>query len=65
MNPMNPFATRVQWINLNPDSLDSSHLRFFWKGSEKIHVASGLRAKTVAREKSVFGFFVSFAEKNP
>ena len=35
------------------------------KDSKKIHVASGLRAKIVAREKSVFGFFVSFAEKNP
>ena len=65
MNPMNPLATRIQWINLNPDSWDSSLLRFFGKGFEKIHVASDLRAKIVALEKSVFGFFVSFAEKNP
>ena len=35
------------------------------KDSKKVHVASGLHAKIVAREKSIFVFFVSFAEKNP
>ena len=35
------------------------------KDSKKLHVASGLRAKIVAQEKSIFGFFVSFAETNP
>ena len=31
MNPMNLLATRIQWINLNPDSQDLSLLRFFGK----------------------------------
>ena len=35
MNPMNPCAMKIQWINPNPDSLDSRLLCFFGKGFEK------------------------------
>ena len=35
MNSMNPYAMKIQWINPNPDSLDSRRFCFFGKGFEK------------------------------
>ena len=33
MHPMNPYATKIQWINPNSDSKDSRLLCFFGKDS--------------------------------
>ena len=48
MNPMNPYAMKIQWINSNPDSWNSRLLRFFGKAdSKKVHVVhvSGFNTK--------------------
>ena len=48
-NEYAPYAMNIQWINPNPDSLDSRLLCFSGKGFEKVHVVSGLKLKQATR----------------
>ena len=60
MNPMNPPATRIQWINLNPDYQDSRFLCFFGKGFE--NSPCGMRS---SHENTVWTCLLSIVEKIP
>ena len=41
MNPMNPYAMKIQWINPNPDLRIHDFYISSGKESKKVHVVSG------------------------
>ena len=64
MNPMNPYAMKIQWINSSESGfVGFTTFVFLWERiRENVHVVSGLNTKTSCIDGKIrLGFFVSFA----